>query len=308
MSRSYKIAIVLALVLIAGIVSYHTIQSNDQSPAVSVGDSAPPRSDVSATSDTAHQSGIGDLMSRVRTHIDSADQSSQSPKPITSPQANTDQNTTPASLVDPAAQSTTPPPSQAVAVQAPRTKPIVPIVQHDPPTSTTPAVAMTNTAPVTPQANTQQRLVRGHRANVHASPPVQANAPREPREYIIESGDTFSSIAIRFYGSAEHWIDIAAANPFANPKRLRVGQAIRLPHPQDVLSPQPQAVAVSGRDAPTHIVRPGESLYTIATRYYKDPGLWRAIFDANRETIGTDPDRLQAGMVLTIPPEHLPLP
>jgi nucleoid-associated protein YgaU len=54
----------------------------------------------------------------------------------------------------------------------------------------------------------------------------------------------------------------------------------------------------------TYEVQSGDTLLSIAQQYYGDPTLWRQIYDANKDTIGTDPDKLQVGMKLTIPPKQ----
>ncbi len=51
-------------------------------------------------------------------------------------------------------------------------------------------------------------------------------------------------------------------------------------------------------DDPTHIVRRGETLSTIAYQEYNDPSLWRAIAKANKIV---NPRSLHPGQVLTIP-------
>jgi nucleoid-associated protein YgaU len=39
----------------------------------------------------------------------------------------------------------------------------------------------------------------------------------------------------------------------------------------------------------------------IAQRYYGDGALWRRIYDANRTTIGPNPDKIYPGQRLIIP-------
>jgi ABC-type amino acid transport substrate-binding protein len=52
-----------------------------------------------------------------------------------------------------------------------------------------------------------------------------------------------------------------------------------------------------------YVVQSGDTLSTIAGKLYGDvaPGAWRAIWEANRETIGDNPNRLRVGMRLTLP-------
>ena len=51
----------------------------------------------------------------------------------------------------------------------------------------------------------------------------------------------------------------------------------------------------------THTVRRGETISIIAGRYYRDVHAWPAIYKANVDTVGIDPDILEAGTVLDIP-------
>jgi nucleoid-associated protein YgaU len=50
----------------------------------------------------------------------------------------------------------------------------------------------------------------------------------------------------------------------------------------------------------THAVAAGDTLSRISQRYYGDPGRWRVIFDANRDTLDAT-GTLRVGMVLRIP-------
>lgn len=52
----------------------------------------------------------------------------------------------------------------------------------------------------------------------------------------------------------------------------------------------------------THVVERGESLSAIAWKYYGDGDEWRQIWEANRRTIGPDPNLITPGQELTIPP------
>jgi len=132
----------------------------------------------------------------------------------------------------------------------------------------------------------------------------QATPPNtEPYErYTILSGDTFSSIAIALYGAETYWVDIAQANPLIDPTRLKVGQTIRLPGMDQIQRAATEPVPRAPGNTFTHVVRPGDSLSTIAQRYYSDSELWRVIFNTNRDVIGSKPERLKAGVTLIIPP------
>ncbi len=74
-------------------------------------------------------------------------------------------------------------------------------------------------------------------------------------------------------------------------------------------APRPGTPAPPSR--PVHVVRKGETLTTIATKYYGDDGprLWRRVWEANKDTV-PDPDRLRPGQKLVIPgvPAQAPPP
>lgn len=50
-----------------------------------------------------------------------------------------------------------------------------------------------------------------------------------PKTYTVKAGDTLSGIAARFYGDANEWHKIAKANNIRSPRRLRIGQVLKLP-------------------------------------------------------------------------------
>lgn len=50
-----------------------------------------------------------------------------------------------------------------------------------------------------------------------------------------------------------------------------------------------------------HVVNRGESLSLIAKKYYGTPSKWRMIYDRNRDTVGSDPDRISVGVRLIVP-------
>lgn len=51
----------------------------------------------------------------------------------------------------------------------------------------------------------------------------------------------------------------------------------------------------------THTVKKNESLWKIAKKYYGDGNQWRKIYDANKKTIGSNPNKISVGMKLVIP-------
>lgn len=87
--------------------------------------------------------------------------------------------------------------------------------------------------------------------------------------YVIQPGDTLSSIARHHLGSSSRWSEIQQANPvvLANPDKLVVGTSISIPN--STASPE-SARRSSLTDGNTHIhvVQAGESPLQIAAKYF----------------------------------------
>ena len=296
MSGSYKITIIAAIVLCGGIVTYHLIQEKDPGITGTIVTPEPVQrktieSKSPPTAKTPDQPGIGDLMSRLRNHLDTVEKTTPT------------QNDAPADNREQAI-----PPDTTTRLIEPNSQP-----QPQTPTLTfgsTPdddvavVAAMDNTPTKNPANTPEQRADRNDTPPINTRPTTQS-----PRNHTIQSGDTFSSIAVKIYGSEKHWIDIAMANPFLDPQKLKIGQSVRLPDIGEVqLKTKTVGDQPNAKQARTHIVRPGESLYSIADQYYSNADLWRIIFDANRTTLGADPDQLEAGEILKIPPAPDPKP
>jgi len=66
-------------------------------------------------------------------------------------------------------------------------------------------------------------------------------------------------------------------------------------------SPSPSPVAGGGE---SYTIAEGDTLATVASRFYGDPNEWRRIYDANRQVIGENPDAVRIGTVLRIPPKQ----
>jgi nucleoid-associated protein YgaU len=71
------------------------------------------------------------------------------------------------------------------------------------------------------------------------------------------------------------------------------------PPPPPVAAPDPQQPAAGA--AQTYTVQTDDTLPSIADRVYRDANQWTSIYNANRSTIGDDPNLIRPGMQLTIP-------
>lgn len=133
-------------------------------------------------------------------------------------------------------------------------------------------------------------------------------APTAGQKYTIAKSDTLSSISRKFYGTPNKWQAIAAANAdkISDPARLVVGTEIVIPDVQAPATPMALAADTTASGAgttvagKTHTVAKGDSLESIAKKYYGDGAKWRTILDANRDKV-SKPEALRIGTVLTIP-------
>jgi len=107
----------------------------------------------------------------------------------------------------------------------------------------------------------------------------------------------------------------AAPTPTAASATAPATLAVRSPQRPPLVSPvaSPSSVASAVTPTPTtaevaggetYEVQSGDTLLTIAQQQYGDGTQWRRIYDANKDTIGADPDKLKIGQKLTIPPKQ----
>ena len=117
-----------------------------------------------------------------------------------------------------------------------------------------------------------------------AAPRVTASTPAT--RYVVQPGDTLSSIAARF-AVRGGWPAVYTLNLRAlgrDPNAIRPGTVLTVP----------------GRAPVRYSVAAGDTLSGIAAGLGV-PGGWPALYAANRRAIGRDPDTIRPGTVLTIP-------
>jgi LysM repeat protein len=57
----------------------------------------------------------------------------------------------------------------------------------------------------------------------------QSGGGKGPRIYVVKKGDTLSSIAAKLLGKASRWVEIARMNGIRDPKKIKVGQKLKVP-------------------------------------------------------------------------------
>lgn len=121
-----------------------------------------------------------------------------------------------------------------------------------------------------------------------------AELAEAPFEHTIEQGDLLSTIAAKYNVSTDV---IVLANPGLNPNLLIVGQTLKIPGAttDNTALGDPVADREPGESS-NYVVKDGDLLGTIAELYTVSLD---ALLEANP---GVDPQTLQVGALLTIPP------
>jgi nucleoid-associated protein YgaU len=95
---------------------------------------------------------------------------------------------------------------------------------------------------------------------------------------------------------------VAAAPPVPSPVRPPLAS----PVPSTATVPVSSPAAVTSSPASTeqtYEVKAGDTLLSISEEVYGDSTKWRRIYDANKDLIGADPDKLKLEQKLKIPPK-----
>lgn len=138
--------------------------------------------------------------------------------------------------------------------------------------------------------------------------PKTVSAQAAVETHRVQQGDTMSSLAERYFGSAKYTRFLIASNPeIQDPNRLTVGMTIKIPAKPPQESAARTAATRKGSDKKsreqrkTYRVRPGDTFYGIAKDRLGDSSRWQELFELNKEVVHGDPKLLQVGQVLKLP-------
>ncbi len=102
-------------------------------------------------------------------------------------------------------------------------------------------------------------------------------------------------------------VPIASSPAAAAPSPSRPQFASPGPSPSPAVANAATVAPTAGTSAAageTYEIASGDTLGSIANKVYGDQSQWRRIYDANKDAIGADPDKLTVGMKITIPPKQ----
>ena len=110
------------------------------------------------------------------------------------------------------------------------------------------------------------------------------------KKHVVQSGESLSLIAKRYYNDPLKWDAIYQANrdKIKDPDMIHPGQEFIIPEISE------------NTDERVHVVASGESLSVIARKYYGDPMKWKVIYEANKDKI-QNPDVIKPGQEFVIP-------
>ena len=122
------------------------------------------------------------------------------------------------------------------------------------------------------------------------------------RTHTLASGDNYSTLSLKYYGTAKHFDYIRRANPQLDPTRLQIGDIVNIPAapaatPADTNAPSLPLPA----GTVTYTVESGDTLSRIAEKKLGRAQLWERLYELNRDIIGSNPKALKVGMVLRLP-------
>jgi LysM repeat protein len=172
--------------------------------------------------------------------------------------------------------------------------------KREPQTTTT-----DNGQPVVPEATNSLPVfdtnVAAAAPTNYVPPPLPdvAPPPATATEYVIQRGDTFSSIAPKFHVTVKA---LQTANPNVDPAKLQIGQKIMIP---------PPTVAAPGTSTATPTVAPtGEQLYTVKSgdALIKIAAEHHTTVNAIKRLNNLSTDRIVVGQKLKLPPNTAPAP
>ncbi|MCY3003897.1 MAG: LysM peptidoglycan-binding domain-containing protein [Planctomycetota bacterium] len=159
---------------------------------------------------------------------------------------------------------------------------------------------------VTPPAPTPTEPTPPANSLLKTSAGLVATTSDDLMLYTWKQGDSFKSLARTYYGSELQVALLRSANEGVDDTKLAVGERVNVPvrlanESVPAVKTGEQGKTASAWTGGLYTVQKGDVLGTISKTVYGSTKHWRRIYDANRDVIGDDPNRLKVGMQLRIP-------
>lgn len=111
--------------------------------------------------------------------------------------------------------------------------------------------------------------------------------------YVVQRGETLSTIAQNIYGNRDMWREMATLTGLENPNRIYPGDVVYYQ-----LNDSTTSFAASYENATREevTVQSGDTLASIARNIYGDEGQWKSVWRQNDQI--DNPDKLEVGQVI----------
>lgn len=147
-------------------------------------------------------------------------------------------------------------------------------------------------------------LAAGQELVIPAAQPADV-APQAQTSYVVKSGNSLWSIAARLYGNGALWQTIYNANREvvgSNPNLIYPDQRFAIPAaPTTPTTPTTPSSGSAAKPGAAYTIVSGDTLTGIAFAAYGNANRWQDIYTANRAAVGSNPDLIFPGTVLSIP-------
>lgn len=138
--------------------------------------------------------------------------------------------------------------------------------------------------------------------------------------YTVKRGDTLSQISVLFYGQSKYYPFLFLRNDtiLSRPDRIYVGQVLVIPSmaslpvavvhsfsPSDTKPATPitelaAVLPVAGEGETLYLIQAGDTLASLAQKYYGNSNLYMTIFERNKDILEA-PDQIYVGQTIVLP-------
>ena len=113
------------------------------------------------------------------------------------------------------------------------------------------------------------------------------------RNYVVQPGDSFSTLAMRFLESPLEFHILAKLNNYADPTQLKVGQIIKIPTEAPEIEPEIKPIVKTNTSKPVNVE------YNLAKKYY-DQGKYQAAIAILEPRVQSDQSDLASRDLLVL--------
>ncbi|MCL2330042.1 MAG: LysM peptidoglycan-binding domain-containing protein, partial [Phycisphaerae bacterium] len=196
-----------------------------------------------------------------------------------------------------------------------------------PGTKTETALAMPHTPmPQNPAGTASESNTTASSGQNKSATAAATTATTGPRIHVVEKGDTYYSLAVKYLGHGKYAKLIQEANPGRDGSKIHIGQKIKIPDlpnesagtsgtdkvGSDKTAGKTAATGTKGKEiketlppidpSRAYTVQPGDGWRSMARRFLSREEDYPKLYELNKERVNSNPDLLRPGMVIELPP------